>query len=216
VVIPAAAGVASAIGLLSADVKFDQARTRVGRLDTSDVTSLNAMFEEMEGEAGGVIRESSGAEPTRVEREVDLRYVGQGYEVTVPVPARPLEPDDLAAVRESFEKEYELRYGFTSPDQAVEATTWKVTAFGGSSELEIPRSTSTLDDVAGAVRETRRAYFPEAGGYVETPAYDRYLLFPGAEISGPAIVEERESTTVIPPGMTAACDEFGNLLVGLA
>jgi N-methylhydantoinase A/oxoprolinase/acetone carboxylase beta subunit len=72
-----------------------------------------------------------------------------------------------------------------------------------------------VTDVAEAVRETRPAYFPETG-FVETPAYDRYRLFPGAGIAGPAIVEERESTTVIPPGMAAACDEFGNLLVRLA
>jgi N-methylhydantoinase A len=215
VVIPAAAGVASAIGLLSADVKFDQARTRVGQLETADVAALAAMFAEMEDEASGVIRESSGAEPSRLEREVDLRYIGQGYEVTVPVPGQDLEPDDLKAVREAFEQEYELRYGFTSPDQAVEATTWKVTAFGPASELEIPRVDVEPTDVADAVRETRPAYFPETG-WVDTPAYDRYRLFPGAEIAGPAIVEERESTTVIPPGMTAVCDEFGNLLVRLS
>jgi N-methylhydantoinase A/oxoprolinase/acetone carboxylase beta subunit len=134
----------------------------------------------------------------------------------VPVPGHALESDDLKAVREAFEQEYELRYGFTSPDQAVEATTWKVTAFGAASGLELPRVDVEVRDVADAVRETRSAYFPESGGYVETPAYDRYRLFPGAEIAGPAIVEERESTTVIPPGMAAECDEFGNLLVRLA
>jgi N-methylhydantoinase A/oxoprolinase/acetone carboxylase beta subunit len=215
VVIPAAAGVASAIGLLSADVKFDQARTRVARLETTDVDGLNAMFADMEGEAADVILESSGAPPSRVDREVDLRYVGQGYEVTVPVPARRLEPDDLKAVREAFEQEYELRYGFTSPDQAVEATTWKVTAYGESAGLELPRIDAGATDVSEAVRETRPAYFPETG-FVDTPAYDRYRLFPGAEIAGPAIVEERESTTVIPPGMSGTCDGFGNLLVRLA
>jgi N-methylhydantoinase A len=215
VVIPAAAGVASAIGLLSADVKFDQARTRVGALEATDLSALNAMFEEMDRESGAVIQESSGSAPSRVDREVDLRYVGQGYEVTVPVPSRPLEPEDLKAVREAFEQEYELRYGFTSPDQAVEATTWKVTALGEASRLDIPRVHVDVTDVAEAIRETRPAYFPETG-FVATPAYDRYRLFPGAEIAGPAIVEERESTTVIPPGMAAVCDEFGNLLVRLA
>jgi N-methylhydantoinase A/oxoprolinase/acetone carboxylase beta subunit len=97
----------------------------------------------------------------------------------------------------------------------VEATTWKVTAFGPASELEIPRVEVDVTEVAAAVRETRPAYFPETG-WTDTPAYDRYRLFPGAEIAGPAIVEERESTTVIPPGMAAVCDEFGNLLVRLA
>jgi N-methylhydantoinase A len=216
VVMPAAAGVASAIGLLSADVKFDQVRTRVSHLDAPDVAGLNEMFADMESEAAAVIRESSGEPPSRVERGVDLRYVGQGYEVTVPVPPGELTPEDLKAVRVAFEREYELRYGFSSPDQAVEATTWKVTAFGPASTLELPRAERTVDRVQDAVREVRQAYFPEAGGYADTPVYDRYLLFPGAQIAGPAIIEERESTTVIPPDTAALCDEYGNLLVGLA
>ena len=90
-----------------------------------------------------------------------------------------------------------------------------MTAYGEASQLEIPRVDVRVRDVTDAVRETRRAYFPETG-FTDTPAYDRYRLFPGAEISGPAIVEERESTTVIPPGMAAVSDEFGNLLVRLA
>ncbi|MFL5796803.1 MAG: hydantoinase/oxoprolinase family protein [Actinomycetota bacterium] len=216
VVMPAAAGVASAIGLLSADVKFDQVRTRVSHLDAADAAGLNAMFAEMEAEAGAVIRESSGEPPTRVDRAVDVRYVGQGYEVTVPVPGGELTSEDLKAVRVAFEREYELRYGFTSPDQAVEATTWKVTAFGPASTLELPRAERMVDSVDQAVREVRPAYFPETGGYADTPAFDRYRLFPGAEIGGPAIIEERESTTVIPPDMAAVCDEYGNLLVRLA
>jgi N-methylhydantoinase A len=216
VVMPAAAGVASAIGLLSADVKFDQVRTRVSHLDAADAPGLNVMFAEMEAEAGAVIRESSGEPSSRMERAVDLRYVGQGYEVTVPVPGGELSAEDLKAVRVAFEREYEVRYGFTSPDQAVEATTWKVTAFGPASSLELPRLERTIESVDQAVREVRPAYFPESGGYTDTPAYDRYRLFPGAEIGGPAIIEERESTTVIPPDMAAVCDEYGNLLVRLA
>ncbi len=213
VIMPAAAGVASAIGLLSADVKFDQARTMVSHLEGAEVTALNRMFAEMEAEAAAVIEESSGAPPSRLERGVDLRYVGQGYEVTVPVPSGELDPADLKSVRVAFEREYELRYGFTSPDQVVEATTWKVTAYGPQSVLELPRMEGGVHDVADAVREVRPAYFPELGGFADTPVYDRYRLFAGAEIHGPAIVEERESTTVIPPELAAVCDEFGNLVV---
>jgi N-methylhydantoinase A len=147
-----------------------------------------------------------------VDREVDLRYVGQGYEVTVPVPSRPLEPEDLKAVREAFEQEYELRYGFTSPDQAVEATTWKVTALGEASRLDIPRVHVDVTDVAEAIRETRPAYFPETG-FVATPAYDRYRLFPGAEIAGPAIVEDASSTVLVPPERVASVHAYGSLVI---
>ena len=215
VVMPAAAGVASAIGLLSADVKFDQARTLVSRLDAADVDALNRMFDEMEAEAAAVIEESSDAPPARLERQVDLRYVGQGYEVSIPVPAGQLEPDDLKAIRVSFEREYEQRYGFTSPDQVVEATTWKLTAYGPAAALDLPRLERSVDRVEDAVRERRPAYFPETGGFTDTPVYDRYLLFGGADMRGPAIIEEHESTTVIPPGTTSVCDEYGNVLARL-
>jgi N-methylhydantoinase A len=216
IVIPAAAGVASAIGLLSADVKFDQVRTFFSHLETVDLARVMSMFDEMEKEVAAVILETSGEAPSRIERVVDLRYVGQGYEVPVPVPLGELTPEDMKAVRVAFEREYEQRYGFTSPDQAVEATSWKVTAFGPASRLELPRADRTVERVADALREVRPAYFPEQGGYVETPAYDRYRLFPGAEVLGPAIIEERESTTVIPPDMAAVCDDYGNVLVRLA
>jgi N-methylhydantoinase A len=215
VVLPAAAGVASAIGLLAADVKFDQARTLVSRLDATDVAAVNRMLSEMEAEAAAVIEESTGAAPARLERQVDLRYLGQGYEVSIPVPAGDLEPDDLKTIRVAFEREYKTRYGFTSPDQVVEATTWKLTAHGPATSLELPALAGTVDRVEDAVRARRPAYFPETGGFTDTPVYDRYRLFAGAEMRGPAVIEERESTTVIPPGTVAVCDEIGNVVVGL-
>lgn len=213
VIMPAAAGVASAIGLLSADVKFDLARTHVGRLDAVEAAQLSEMFTEMEAEAAEVVVDSTGAPPDRVVREVDLRYVGQGYELTIEVPEGELARGDLAQVREAFEAAYARRYGFSSPDQPVEATTWKLTAYGSHPTVELPQFGQDADATRPPPRETRSAYFPEAGGYTDTSVYDRYQLFPGARLDGPAIVEERESTTVIPPGMSAVSDRYANLVV---
>jgi N-methylhydantoinase A len=201
-ILPAASGVASAIGLLIAEVKFDVSRTLLTRLDGVDEAALEALFAEMETEAGAVVRESTGGEPAELRREVDLRYVGQGYELTVPF-ASP------AAARSAFEELYARRYGMASPGEPVEATTWRVTAVGRQAPLELPRFEPGPMPEPGA----RKAWFPECEGWTDTAVYRRESLPAGAVLRGPAIVEERESTTVLPPDMEARVDEYGNLLV---
>jgi N-methylhydantoinase A/oxoprolinase/acetone carboxylase beta subunit len=122
--------------------------------------------------------------------------------------------DELnAQLRERFEETYARRYGFAAPGEVIEATTWRLTVLGESTLVTLPRF-ETRDGTpspAGA----RPAYFPECEGFCETPVFDRYTLFAGQELQGPAIVEERESTTVLPPGTTATVDEHGTLLVSL-
>src|SRR3954447_2311278 len=194
VIVPAAAGVASAIGMLAAEVKFDVVRTRLTRLDEADVAPLDEMFEEMEHEADAVITESSGAAPSRVVREADLRYVGQGYELTVEVPPGRLTEEHLTRVRSEFELAYEKRYGFSSRDQQVEATTWKLTAYGSTDEVHLPTITDREGTLEDALRATREVYFPETGGYVATPVYTHDLLVAGVTFEGPAVIEQREST----------------------
>jgi N-methylhydantoinase A len=200
-ILPAASGVASAIGLLVAEIKFDVSRTFLGRLDALEPATVEALFAEMAEEAAAVIRDSTGQEPVRLEREVDLRYVGQGYELTVPFAS-------LETVRATFEEVYARRYGMASPDEPVEATTWRLTAFGRRAPVELPAF-----EPGPAPRPTyRRAYFPEHEGWTDTAVYRRERLTAGTELCGPAIVEERESTTVLPPGFSATVDRLGNLI----
>src|SRR5881296_2152718 len=210
VILPAAAGVTAAIGLLAAEVKFDIARTYVRRLDAADPAHLTAMFEEMVGQAVEVVRESAVAGEVTVARSADARYVGQGYELTVPVPLGRLDAAALARVRASFDDIYTARYGYANPDQPVEIVTWKLSAIGGAPRIALAKAAAGSGD--GSRKGVRRAYFPEARGYADTPVYDRYALTPGMSLTGPAIVEERESTTVLPPGVTATVDEYANLL----
>ena len=209
VILPAAAGVTAAIGLLAAEVKFDIARTYVRRLDAANPTHLTSMFEEMAGQAVEVVRESAVAGEVTVARSADARYVGQGYELTVPVPLGRLDAAALARVRASFDDIYTARYGYANPDQPVEIVTWKLSAIGGAPRIALAKAARSGD---GSRKGVRRAYFPEARGYADTPVYDRYALTPGMSLTGPAIVEERESTTVLPPGVTATVDEYANLL----
>src|SRR5438128_2152056 len=213
VILPAAAGVTAAIGLLAAEVKFDVARTYVRRLDAVDPAQLGRMYAEMARQATEVVRESAVAGEIHVARSADARYVGQGYELTVPVPSGELDAAALARVRATFDEVYAARYGYANPREPVEVVTWKLSAVGGSPRIALAKAQT--EDRGRAVKGSRRAYFPEARGYVDTPVYDRYALAAGARLTGPAIVEERESTTILPPGASAAVDEYASLLVEL-
>ena len=210
IVLPASAGVTAAIGLLAAEVKFDVARTYVRRLDTVAGASLDAMYDEMGAQATAVVKESAVAGEVMVTRSADARYVGQGYEVTLPIPPGRLDAAALDRVRASFHDIYAARYGYANPAEPVEVVTWKLSAVGGSPRIALAKAAASSADARR--KGTRRAYFPEARGYTDTPVYDRYELAAGTSLTGPAIVEERESTTVLPPGVTATVDEYANLI----
>ena len=210
IVLPASAGVTAAIGLLAAEVKFDVARTHVCRLDAPSGVSLDAMYDEMRAQATAVVQESAVAGEVMVTRSADARYVGQGYEVTIPVPAGRLDAAALDGVRASFHEVYAARYGYANPAEPVEVVTWKLSAVGGSPRIALAKAAAST--AAARRKATRRAYFPEARGYTDTAVYDRYGLAAGTSLTGPAIVEERESTTVLPPGVTATVDEYANLI----
>src|SRR5437773_2303586 len=210
VILPAAAGVTAAIGLLAAEVRFDVARTYVRRLDAVEPAGLTALYDDMAAQATEVVRESAVAGEVALVRSADARYVGQGYELTVPVPGGRLDADALVRVRASFDEVYAARYGYANPAEPVEIVTWKLSAVGGAPRIALAKAATR--SVGESRKGTRRAYFPETRGYVDTPVYDRYALAAGTSLSGPAIVEEREPTTVLPPGLTAAVDEYANLI----
>jgi N-methylhydantoinase A len=168
----------------------------------------------MTAQAGEVVRDAAVGGALTVTRSVDARYVGQGYELTVPVPAGTLDATVLARLRASFDEIYAARYGYAQPAEPVEVVTWKLSAIGGASRVALAKAATA--PVAGGVKGRRRAYFPETGGWIDCPVYDRYNLAAGMQIAGPAIVEERESTSVLPPGAVATVDEYANLVVEIA
>jgi N-methylhydantoinase A len=221
VILPAAAGVTAAIGLLSAEVRFDVARTYQRRVEDLDPIRLNAIYDEMAEQAFAVVRDSSGGGVAddfardgtiTLVRSADARYVGQGYELNVPVPAGPLDAAGLARLRASFDEIYAARYGYANPREPVEVVTWKLSAVGGAPRVALAKQQPLSGE--GTRKGVRRAYFPEVPGYLECPVYDRHALPAGITLTGPAIVEERESTTVLPPGVEAVVDEYASLLVG--
>jgi N-methylhydantoinase A len=211
-ILPAAAGVTSAIGLLAAEVKFDLSRSYVTRLHALEPAHLAQILDEMAAQGTTVVREAGAAGTITLARTADMRYVGQGYELAVPIPDGPIDGRTADALRAAFDRVYAHRYGYSDVKAAVELVTVGVTVSGAGPEVRLPEQHPGSRDAAHARKPDRRAYFAEARGYIPCPVYDRARLPVGATIAGPAIVEEPESTTVLPPGTTAEIDAWANLL----
>jgi len=215
VLFPAAAGVASAIGLLVADVRFDIVRTTLLPLDETSLESMNKIYEDLEAEGIQLLKASKVSGDFRVARTADMRYVKQGYELATPLPRKKLVADDIPRIRQAYDEVYALNFGYSDPDQSVEGVTWLISASHPAPSVNLKRFERGAGRAEEALKQMRKVYFPEYNGYVDCNIYDHYRLMPGAVITGPAVVEERESTTVITPGDVAQVDELGNLLVTL-
>lgn len=212
---PFGAGVGSTFGLLAAPLAFDFVRSAYSRLDDLDWQFANSLLDEMAGEGRKVLA-SSGLSSTEMtySRTADMRYVGQGHEVSVALPSAVLSARDVPAIQAEFERTYKTLYGRKGPDVPLEVINWRVVASGPRPELnlKLPRATASGAD---ARKGSRRAYFPERGGYVDAPVFDRYALKSGMKFSGPAIVEERESTLIVGASGRARVDERLNIVVEL-
>ena len=200
--IPCSPGIFSATGLLTTDLKRDTATTIMRRLDALDPGEVDAIFAQLE-EAGKSELEREGLTGDAIEfvRQIDLRYVGQSYELTVAA------GDGLL---ERFHAEHDRTYGFAAPAEPVEVVSLRLTSVG---KIEKPPPRRLEAGGRPEPKERRPVYFAEAGDYVDCPIYDRYTLLAGATFAGPAVVEEFDSTTVIHPGFTVQVDDVGNLII---
>jgi N-methylhydantoinase A len=209
---PFGAGVGSTFGLLAAPLAFDFVRSAYSRLDDMQWSDANRLLDEM-AEEGRAVLENSGlaASDIHYERTADMRYVGQGHEVSVPLPSGRLNEKQLETIQSAFENVYRGLYGRKGPDVPLEVINWRVVASGPNPRMDfhLPQAPNG----GKALKGKRRAYFPERDGYVDTPVYDRYALGPGATFSGPAIVEERESTLIVGARGRGRVDEHSNVVV---
>jgi N-methylhydantoinase A len=213
---PFGAGVGSTFGLLAAPLAFDFVRSAYSRLDELDWRFANGLLDEMAAEGRKVLESSGlGRHEISFQRTADMRYIGQGHEVSVALPDGALSLDDFPRIAAAFEGTYEALYGRKGPDVPLEVINWRVVASGPrpDTNLKLPRDHSQRSD---ARKTARLAYFPEQGRYVETVVYDRYGLQPGMEFLGPAIVEERESTLIVGVHARARVDEQLNVVVELS
>jgi N-methylhydantoinase A len=216
VVVPPGAGVCSAFGFLLAPMAFDLSRSYIVRLEEILWERLNSIYTEIEARGRDLLLDAGVApEEVRFMRSADMRYVGQGFEISVSLPRGEFNPESLEIFRSAFEEEYRSLYQRLCPEIPIECVNWRLTATGPRPEIGEVKWWSPGVSLTEALKGERRAYLPAGRTYAPVPVYDRYLLPVGAEIDGPAIIEERESTLVINGPGWARVDEFGNVVVRL-
>jgi len=217
VVCPYGAGVTSAVGLLVAPLVIDFGFTR--RMPLADLGwgQVAAIYAEHEESARQQVIQA-GADPQKiaVTRTCDMRYVGQGYEISVSFPDTVTGDTVADTLRAAFNEEYRRIFGHEIGGVPIEVLNWRGAVRGDSNALTLRsaarQGTQTLQD---ALRGTRKIYLPEQNGYADVPVYDHDRLPSGAEFHGPAIVEQKESTTVVIPGSHVKVDDQLNLIVQL-
>jgi N-methylhydantoinase A len=214
VVVPANSSVFSAFGIAGSDiVKIQQVSDPMTA--PFDADRLNELYERLESRVVDELATTRvGTDATSLQREIEMRYRGQVHEVRVPLPGGKLSTDDLERALDDFERRYERRYGrgSTYGEAGVEARTYLVRGVG---TMVKPRQTAQpvgSDDAAPARIADRDVYFRQAGGFVATRVFRRERLTAGNVVTGPAVVEAVDTTTLVHPGQTVAVDGFGNLL----
>ena len=213
VLVPIAPGVTSALGLLMADLRHDYVRTTLSRGDEVDPGRLHGLYKEMEAEAiAQMRREGVDGDGVSLVRLADIRYLGQGYELEVPVAAGRLTGAQVDEAFQRFHDAHKRLYGYASPDNPTQLVNLRLTALTSLARPTLaPADLDGASDPARAQRERREVFFENEP--LDTWVYDRSDLKPGDTIAGPAVVEQLDSTTVVWPGQTAAVDAYGNLIL---
>ena len=219
VIVPVGAGVGSAIGLLTADVKIDTSITRILRMEDGNLAAIDGIVRDLEARVRRDIENLKVTGAVRWRRGAYMRYAGQGFEIRVDLPDGEIGPGFTRAAIDVFEATYKRTYGYADSGTPVEAIDWFIVATlpGIGEKGAVSRQLHAGHSAgAGARRKTRRAYFPEAGGYVDAAVVDRYAIGTGQRIAGPALIEEREATTVVLPGDAAFISPNGHLVIEIA
>ena len=209
VLVPSGAGVGSAIGFLRAPVAYEVVKSLYQRFGTFDVAAVNGLLAAMAAEASGVVAHGAPGAPVRENRIAYMRYVGQGHEIAVAIPARALTTADVAAVRAAYDAEYTRFYDRPVPGSDVEILSFAVTV-----ATEVP-DVAAAGDVADAAAPTpirvQQVRDTRTGEVAPWAVYDRGAMAPGARIAGPAIVAEDETSTLVGPGWSCRVDGLGYL-----
>lgn len=206
VVVPRYPGVFSALGLLVSDLRSDFARTRVLSASRTTIAEIDEIFETLDQEAVSWLKQEAPGRDCRLERSIDMRYLGQSFELNVPLPDRVTAIGDAV---ELFQKEHARAYSYSSA-APVEFVTFRVAAISPTHRVGVRPAGSSGAMVPSA--GTRSVYF-ESAGFVPTQVYLRDELRPSACIRGPAVIEQEDSTVVLPPGCQARVDPHDTLVV---
>ena len=218
VVVPPAPGVTSALGLLMADPRRDYVRSRLRLVSELGANELGALMQDLRAQAEREFTaEGYALDQLRFEFTVDIRYLGQGYELTIPIgSSSDVTQQEVNAIRTRFDATHEQMFGHAAPDEEAEAVNYRLRA-----SAVVPKATlkkqPAATTAADAARVGERAVcFDNTAGLEPCPVYDRDLLQPGHRFDGPAIVDQLDSTTVVYPGQRARVDDYLNIIIDIA
>jgi N-methylhydantoinase A len=214
VLVPLTPGVHSALGLLMSDVKHDYVRSKLVGLDDLDLAEINQLFGQLIDRAKADLHgEGFHDDEIKIEPYLDLRYAGQGYELTVPCTMPPLKPEDLKLMRQRFDTMHEQNSGHKAESEPVELVSLRLISLGLVPQAELLPGKVTGRKVEEAKTGERKVFFGREHGTLNTQIYSRDLLELGHKLSGPAIVEQLDTTTVIHPEQEAVVDEYRNIII---
>jgi N-methylhydantoinase A len=207
VLVPSGAGVGSAIGFLRAPIAYEVVKSLYQRFASFDLAAVNALLSEMQAEAAAIVALGAAGQATEEHRFGYMRYVGQGHEIAVPIPARVLTETDVAAIRAEYDRLYTAFYDRPVPGSDVEILSFAVTVATKAPPVQAAKAAPARSCVtptrSQAVRDTT------TGAVSDWAIYDRAALAPGATLDGPAIIAEDETSTLVGPGWRAEIDGFG-------
>ena len=212
VLVPVDASVGSAVGFLRAPVAFELVRSFLCRDDGFLAVETNKLLQEMEQEAGSIVAAGALGAKLETRRTVEMRYLGQGHEISVPLPARALNAKDAAKLRAEYESRYEQQFGLRISDVPVEFLTWSVNVSTISRDLKTKGASKKQKPKA--IASGKRAVFdPNSGNSSPIPTYLRKDLAPGMQFAGPALAIEPQTTTLVPRGWRCEVAAAGHLIL---
>jgi N-methylhydantoinase A len=214
VIVPPTPGVTSALGILQVDLRHDIMRSVLAQTPQIDAVDLSRVFKELADEAAQILDgEQIPPDRRRVELSIDVRYYGQTPYLNLPMEHVPDTRAAIDLLAVAYADQYEREFGYRlDPDIAtVEIVNARAAAVGISDAAEIALSAPEEREATPA--QTRAVYFDEIGGFTTTPVYDRGQIPAGASIAGPAIVEQMDTTVLLPPDSRARMDDRLNLVI---
>jgi N-methylhydantoinase A/oxoprolinase/acetone carboxylase beta subunit len=219
VVVPNYPGVTAALGLLATDMVYEYVSTVYERLSSLDAAALQRAFEQLEEQARLQLEQDGvRAEQVLVQRVADCRYLGQGYELRVDVASGEIGAGWVDRLRDAFHDIHEREYSRRFEDSDIEVPNIRVRGIGLMPALDTREVEAGSEDAGEALRYERDAWFRVGGELKQVPTrfYERTALRAGNVLAGPAIVNQYDSTTVVPPGLSARIDRFGNIVIAIS
>jgi N-methylhydantoinase A/oxoprolinase/acetone carboxylase beta subunit len=215
ILVPPIAGVGSALGFFTAPRAFDLVRSHKVGVQNADFAEIEGVFKGMEAEGTKILEKSGTTEKINYERSIDMRFIGQGAETNVILPSKDFTRMTREEVRNLFDQRYQTLYGRTYPESPAEFVNFKVRASLPERPLRLPHIESKVAKLEDAIKGQRLAYSPISKDFIPYTVYDRYRLFNKATFDGPAIIEERESTTIVGEDASVSVNEYGFLWIDL-